>query len=189
MIGHIHMHTGVYIHTYTYMYISIHTYTHICIYRSQSPNSFHPLFLPLVAICLISASVSLFLPCRQVHLYHFSRFHLYTLIYNICFFLVDLQLLWPRYKSLKWTLQFLFCKKSAQGGWEMHRCQSWSGLKLPLPGFPSSALTHCRSQSSLKMRTTYYSLIVLKVYLRTWHRASVQSIFVERMNKWTGPEQ
>ena len=27
-----------------------------------------------------------FLPCKYVHQYHFSRFHKYTLIHNICFF-------------------------------------------------------------------------------------------------------
>ena len=36
-----------------------------------------------------STSVSLFLPCKQVHLYHFSRFQIYALIYNICFLLSD----------------------------------------------------------------------------------------------------
>ena len=49
----------------------------------------HPLS-PLVSICLFSTSVSLFLPCKPVHLYHFSRFHIYALIYNICFSLCDL---------------------------------------------------------------------------------------------------
>ena len=136
-----------------------------------------------------STSVSLFLSCKQIHLYYFSRFHIFTWIYNIFFFLLTYDSYGPHYKSLKWTLQFLFCKKPAQGGWEMHRCQSWPGLKLPLPGFPSSALTHCRSQSSLKMRATYYSLILLKVYLKTWHKASVQYIFVEIKNEWTGPEK
>ena len=34
-----------------------------------------------------SMSVSLFLPCHQVLQYHFSRFHIYMLIYGICFFL------------------------------------------------------------------------------------------------------
>ena len=112
--------------------------------------------------------------------------HEYTIF---VFFLLTYNSFGPHYKSLKWTLQFFFCKKPAQGGWEMHRCQSWPGLKLPLPGFLSSAFTHCRSQSSLKMRATYYSLILLKVYLKTWHRASVQYIFVERNNEWTWPEK
>ena len=47
-------------------------------------------FAPLVSICLFSTSVSLFLSCKPVHLYHFSRFHVYALIYNICFSLSDL---------------------------------------------------------------------------------------------------
>ena len=34
-------------------------------------------------------NVSLFLPCIWVHLYHFSRFHIYVAIYNICFSLSD----------------------------------------------------------------------------------------------------
>ena len=37
-----------------------------------------------------SMSVSVFLPCKPVHLYHFSRFHIYVLIYDICFSLSDL---------------------------------------------------------------------------------------------------
>ena len=49
-----------------------------------------PRFPPLVSICLSSTSVSLFLPCKPVHLYHFSRFHIYVLIYDICFSLSDL---------------------------------------------------------------------------------------------------
>ena len=45
---------------------------------------------PLVFVRLFSTSVSQFLPCKPVHLYHFSRFHIYALIYNICFALSDL---------------------------------------------------------------------------------------------------
>ena len=30
-------------------------------------------------------SASLFLPCKQVYQYYFSRFHIYALIYDICF--------------------------------------------------------------------------------------------------------
>ena len=47
-------------------------------------------FPPLVSIYLFSTSVTLFLPCRPVHLYHFSRFHIHALIYDICFSLSDL---------------------------------------------------------------------------------------------------
>ena len=45
---------------------------------------------PLVSIHLFSTFVCLFLPCKPVHLYHFSRFHIYALIYDICFSLSDL---------------------------------------------------------------------------------------------------
>ena len=47
-------------------------------------------FPPLVPIRLFSTSVSLFLPCKPDHLYHFSRFHIYALIYKTCFSLFDL---------------------------------------------------------------------------------------------------
>ena len=49
-----------------------------------------PRFPPLVSVRLFSTSVSLFLPCKQLPLYHFSRFHVYALIYDICFSLSDL---------------------------------------------------------------------------------------------------
>ena len=67
-------------------------YTHkVYICQPQSPSSSHPTpFPPLVSIRLFSTSVSLFLPCKLVHLYHFSRFHIYALIYDICFSLSDL---------------------------------------------------------------------------------------------------
>ena len=49
-----------------------------------------PHFPPLVSIRLLSTWVSLFLLCKPVHLYHFSRFHIYALIHDICFSLSDL---------------------------------------------------------------------------------------------------
>ena len=72
-------------------------YTHQCIH--VNPNlPIHPTtttitrccLSPLVSICLFSTSVSQFLPCKPVHLYHFSRFHIYALICDICFSLSDL---------------------------------------------------------------------------------------------------
>ena len=36
-----------------------------------------------------STSAYLFLPCQQVHLHHFSRFHIYALVDHICFSLSD----------------------------------------------------------------------------------------------------
>ena len=61
-----------------------------CIYQSQSPNSSHPLFPLLATISLFSASAILFLLCKQVHLYHFFRFHRSAILYNICFSHSDL---------------------------------------------------------------------------------------------------
>ena len=53
------------------------------------------LFIPLSPSCtiftiLFSIPASPFLPCKQVHQSHFSRFHIYALIYDICFSLPDL---------------------------------------------------------------------------------------------------
>ena len=75
--------------------ISYLFYTHQCIH--VNPNlPIHPTTTtalplpPLVSIRLFSTSVSQFLPCKPVHLYHFSRFHIYALVYNSCFSLSDL---------------------------------------------------------------------------------------------------
>ena len=71
-------------------------FIHINIYIYTNPNlQIHPTtttpitlgFPLLVSICVFSTPVSLFLPCKPVRLYHFSRFHIYALIYGICFFL------------------------------------------------------------------------------------------------------
>ena len=40
----------------------------------------------------------LFLLCKYVHLYHFSRFHIYVLISDICFFLWDWHIYTTKYK-------------------------------------------------------------------------------------------
>ena len=39
---------------------------------------------------LFFMSASQFLPCKYVHQYHFFRFHVFALIYGICFSLSDL---------------------------------------------------------------------------------------------------
>ena len=65
-------------------------YTVVYICQSQSPNSSHPRFLPLVSVRLFSTCVSLFLLCKYVHLHHSSRFHICVLMYDICFSLSDL---------------------------------------------------------------------------------------------------
>ena len=65
-------------------------YIVVYICQSQSPDLSHFPHPPLVSIRLFSTSVSLFLPYKLAHLYHFSRFHIYVLIYDICFSLSDL---------------------------------------------------------------------------------------------------
>ena len=69
-------------------------YTHQCIHVNPNLPIHHtsttPTFPALVSIRLFSTSVSQFLPCKLVHVYHFSRFHIYVLIYDICFSLSDL---------------------------------------------------------------------------------------------------
>ena len=54
-------------------------------YNMSVPISDSP--LPVMSTRSFSTSVSLFLPWKQIHLYHFSRFHIYALIYDIhCLF-------------------------------------------------------------------------------------------------------
>ena len=71
-------------------------FIHISVYMSIPTYQFipppHPPrhFPSLVSIHFFSTSLLLFLPCKLVHLYHFSRFHIYALIYDICFSLSDL---------------------------------------------------------------------------------------------------
>ena len=81
----------IYLFLYSRFLLIIH-FIHISVYMSIpiSQVTPSPSFPPLVSIHLFSTSVSLFLPCKLVHLYHFSRFHIYAFIYNICFSLSDL---------------------------------------------------------------------------------------------------
>ena len=71
-------------------------FIHISVYMSIPISQFIPPppspchFPPLVSMSLFSTSVSLFLPCKPVHLYHLSRFHIYVLIYDIYFSVSDL---------------------------------------------------------------------------------------------------
>ena len=72
-------------------------FIHISVYMSiltaqfiTPPSPLHRGFPPLVSIRFFSTSVSQLLPCKLVHLYHFSRFHIRALIYDICFSLSDL---------------------------------------------------------------------------------------------------
>ena len=82
-------------------------YTRECIYVNalsqfalRSPS-------PTASTCLCSPSAPLFLPWKEVHLYHFSRSHLYVLIYNICFHLFDFTVLLSHKKE--WNE--VFCRE------------------------------------------------------------------------------
>ena len=68
----------------------LHKAVYIC--HCHSFNSSHHLLPPPppTSTSWVSTSASLFLPYKQVHQYHFSRFHIYSLICNICFSLPDL---------------------------------------------------------------------------------------------------
>ena len=66
-------------------------FTHGYIHVSMLPSQFVPPFpSPTVSTNLFPMSVSPLLPCIRVHRYHLSRFHIYALIYIICFSLSDL---------------------------------------------------------------------------------------------------
>ena len=64
---------------------SRYVYTWSCTYVKASlpilPNSPSP----SVYTSLFSLSAALLLPCRQIHQYHFSRFHTCALVYDTCF--------------------------------------------------------------------------------------------------------
>ena len=77
-----HSHWLSRLHTVVYTRFS----EHVC-YATQHiqcvcmlPSPFAPLLPPLFL-----RPVSPFLPFKQVHQYHLSRFHVYALIYDICF--------------------------------------------------------------------------------------------------------
>ena len=77
-------HNSVCIYIYMYIYIYIYIYV-------KAILSICPPLLPLtVSTRPFSTSVPLFMPCKWVHQYHFSRFHIYVLIHDICFSLSDL---------------------------------------------------------------------------------------------------
>ena len=73
-----------------FIHISVYMSIPISQFITPPPPPPTPRFPALVSICLFSTSGSLFLPCKPVHLYNFSRFHIYALIYVTCFSLSDL---------------------------------------------------------------------------------------------------
>ena len=101
-IGYIYFYLFIYFEFYfIYLlhsrFLLVINFIHISVYMSTPIAQFiipppppPRRFPPLVSIHLFSASVSQFLHCKLLHLYHFSRFHIYALIYDICFSLSDL---------------------------------------------------------------------------------------------------
>ena len=71
-------------------------YTHQCIHvnpnrpiHHTTPTTPTPAAFPPWCPYVCSLHLCLYF-CKPVHLYHFSRFHIYALIYDICFSLSDL---------------------------------------------------------------------------------------------------
>ena len=61
------------------------------VYVSMLPSQFAPPSpSPAASTSLFSVSASPLLPCRKVHRYHLSRFHICALIYDICLSLSEL---------------------------------------------------------------------------------------------------
>ena len=80
------------------IHISVYMSIPISQFITPPPPRCH--FPRLVSIHLFSTSVSQLLSCNPVHLYHFSRFHIHVLIYDVCFFLSDLlHSVWPSLDS------------------------------------------------------------------------------------------
>lgn len=65
------------------LFHTIYIYVHICKSGLNEPTFFP--FCDHKSVFYIASS---FLPCKQVYQYHFSRFHRYALIYDICFVLL-----------------------------------------------------------------------------------------------------
>ena len=114
----------------------IHSRVYMSILLSQfvSPSSSHP--MPAYQF---SSSESLFLACKQAHLYYLSRFHTYVFIYDICLSLSDLlpsvwQILGPS-TSLPTTQSHSFLWLNNFYGWVIfHWRRQWHPAPVLLPG-------------------------------------------------------
>ena len=70
-------------------------FTNDSVFMSMQLSQCVPPFpFPLCVQSPFSMSASLLLPCKLGHQYYFSRFHIYALIYEICFSLSDLLMLY-----------------------------------------------------------------------------------------------
>ena len=92
----------IYIFLYS-KFLLVTYFIHISVYMSIKISQFitpppPPSHSPLGVHVLFCTSVSQFLPWKPAHLYHFPRFHIYALIYDICFSFSDI--LHPVWQSL-----------------------------------------------------------------------------------------
>ena len=65
------------------------TYSRVCVHPKLLLHPSPPRFPFGIHMFSFSTSI-LFLPCKEIHLYHFSRFHIYALIYEMYFSFSDL---------------------------------------------------------------------------------------------------
>ena len=115
--------------------------------QSQSPNSSHSTSFPLVSVLLSSMSVSLFLLCKYDHLYHFSRLHIYALIYDICFSLSELlQSVWHSLGP-SISICFSFPHLVSWRGINCNCLYSFSNGIISLIGFPTSLFCNNSQQA------------------------------------------
>ena len=74
-------------------------YFHVTVSTGLTLSFLPPYPQPRPEVC--SLCLSLLLLCKQVHQYHLSRFHIYALVYDICFSLSDLL---PGHDSSTWFI-------------------------------------------------------------------------------------
>ena len=135
-----------------YHYLPIlHMVVYIC--QSQSPNSSPP---PTLSTHRFSTSASLFLPCKEVHLYHFPT---YELIHDIRFPLFDLlhsvwQSLGPsmflqmtRFRSFLWlsNIPWYICTTSRRvNSWVNEPNEATKEVIFIPPFMANLKTTHCQ---------------------------------------------
>ena len=88
-------------------------YTVVYVCQSKCPNLSHLPFPPLGSVCLFSTSVSLFLSCKQVHVYYFfldPTYMCYYMIFVALFLTTSLSMTVSRsiYICANGTILYLF---------------------------------------------------------------------------------